>query len=58
MILSWLDANGEPGRRYTPYELSKAIGVSAGSGTAACKALVRDEKVIMYGSAPFMIGQK
>lgn len=44
--------------RFTPYSIAKFLGVSAGSVTAACKALVREDQVRLYGESPYMVGRK
>lgn len=57
VVLNYV-THSSPDRRYTPYALAAALGISAGSVTAAVKALVRDEKVMQYGNSPLIVGRK
>lgn len=57
LVLYYLSTRAQ-GERLTPYRIAKALNLSAGSVTAACKALVRDGAVTLYGESPYMVGRK
>jgi predicted transcriptional regulator len=57
MVLSFIN-NHQVAERFTPYGIAKFLKLSPGSVTAACKSLVRDDLVRLYGTSPYMIGRK
>jgi hypothetical protein len=57
MVLTYVNSY-ETVERFTPYAIAKGLGLSAGSVTAACKALVQGDQVRLFGTSPYMIGRK
>jgi hypothetical protein len=51
-------AEANPETRFTPYGLSKFVGVTAGSAQAACKALVKQGRIHCFGQSPLLVGRK
>lgn len=47
---------GSATARLTPYSIALAVGITPGSAHAACKSLVRDGRVRLYGERPYMVG--
>jgi predicted transcriptional regulator len=57
MIRDFIDAH-PVSTRLTPYSIAKSLEITAGSAHAACKSLVRDGHVTLYGDKPYMVGPR
>lgn len=46
----------DPCVRYTPYMLAVGLGLNPASATAACKRLVEQGRLRVYGESPLVVG--